>query len=152
MTEFPNWTVTAKYKSANHFMVNGPSSAGTTDGDGTWTDANGYWRVNNLQITLSAGTITMYALDLANPLGGYWGNTAYDSLDLRFKVESGYYNSSGVWVGTLESTSSYYVTGEPWNESYYAVSITSAFDIWTPGTGMDTSGYGYRIIVDCNCY
>jgi len=148
MDQFPSWTHQARVKAANHFYLNGPYNDSTVDGDGTFT--SGRWDVNNIQINLSAGTVTMYALSLNTGLGSGWGDAAYNSLDLRFKVESGYYDDGGTWQGTLESTSPYYVENEPWNESAYSVQISSAFDIWTPGTGMDTSGYGYRIIIDCN--
>lgn len=144
LSELADWTVQIRIKSANHWYLNGPYNSSTTDGDGTFTSGN--WDVNNAQITLSTGYATLYALSLNSPLGGSWGGTAYDYMNLYFKIEEGYYDGS-TWYGTQQGSSVLCWSGS-WNQSYYVADFSST-DVWTPGTGMDTSGYGYRFILDC---
>ena len=145
LNELANWTHQVRIQSANHWYLNGPYNAATVDGDGTFT--SGRWDVNGAQINLSTGLMDLYYLALNTYLGSSWGDTGYDHLHLNVIVESGYYNESGTWVGTTESTSPLIYDGS-WNQSYITANC-SGFDIWTPGTGMNTSGYGYRFILNC---
>ncbi len=147
MSQFASWTHQARVKSANHFYVNGPYNDGAATGASSFT--SGRWTVNGAQLDLSTGYLDMNYLTLNAGLGSGWGDTGYDSLALNFIVQEGYYDQSGVWQGTTVSTSSNYVSGYSWNYNGCAVSSIVDFDIWTPGTGMDSSGYGYRIIINC---
>ena len=144
LSQFPDWTHQVRIQSANHWYLNGAyNNSSVTDGDGTFT--SGYWDVNGAQINLSTGNMDLYFLSLNSALGGSWGHTGYDYLNLYIKIESGYYVGS-TWYGTQES--SVLVYSGSWNQSYITVSF-SGTDVWTPGTGMNTSGYGYRFILDC---
>ena len=150
MTEFASWTHEVRIKSANHWFINAAYNDTTYDGDGSFT--SGRWDVNGCQIDLSTGLMDMNYLTLNTYLGSAWGDTGYNSLDLNFIIQTGYFDESSVWQGTTVSTSSDYVTNEPWNFTgpTCAISGITDFDIWVPGTAMDNSGYGYRFIINCN--
>ena len=156
MVEFPEWTLQVRIKSGNSWYVNGPENGTNTAtdaaaaADGTFT--SGKWDVSAAALNLTNGTITMTYLKLNTLLSG-----GYNHLHLTFIVESGYFDESSVWQGTVESTSSQYNDGSftdtagNWNQNTsQAVEIASAFDIWTPGTAMDSSGYGYMIKINCD--
>lgn len=138
-----DWEVEINVQSANHFFLNGPNNDSTEYG---YTFSSGRWNVNAASFNTSTGTITINYVQLNQLLVG-----GYNHLHVTAQVEYGYFDDSQIWIGTAVTAAYDHVYDGVWNTSLStAFSVTIPLDIWNTANVIDTTGYGYRTILNCN--
>jgi hypothetical protein len=143
VVELADWDVAIHISSANHFYLNGPNNDSTKYGT---TFTSGRWDINTATFNTANGTMMLNYVKLNTLLTG-----AYNHLHVKAWVESGYFDGSNIWQGTVLTAEYDHLYDGSWNQNLsQAFQVLAPVDIWDIGDPIDNSGYGYRIVIDCD--
>jgi hypothetical protein len=138
-----DWEVSVQIQSANHFFLNGPENDSTEYGS---TFTSGKWDISTATFNTSTGGILINYVKLNTLLSG-----GYNHLHVKAWVELGYFDESSIWQGVAVTAEYDHLYDDSWNQNIsQAFQVLAPIDIWDTADPIDTSGYGYRIVIDCD--